>query len=410
MSRIRLLTPSRFGIFGMGTVALAGLLMTACGGGSPSQASPSGAPLVVGVVEARSGASTFYSTETVQAVELAVVQVNKSGGILNRQVTLIHADDQSDPNLSVLAAQRLVDQGAKAILFTSGSASTLQARIVCTQQRIPCIAPTNVNAKIIAPPNNDYVFLVANAGDATVVALVGAIHAAGYKRLAFYTDASATATGTAGAYEQAFKKADPNISIVDKEFVPVAASDATAALIRIRDAKPDVVVMPGSADASIEALYHTTASRLGMQLPVFSTTSLQQPQIWKLAGKTLDGTVYTDNLSTKNSETQKVEKLFHNKYGADAPFIGFHANAWDAVFLLKHAFEAAGTTGDGTAVRNALEKTTGFTSSWGQPGYKLNYSHDRHTGASIEGAMKGIVMRVFKDGKPGPEWSVYQPS
>ena len=60
---------------------------------------------------------------------------------------------------------RLLGNGAQILFFLSGSGSTLQGRVVCSEQKILCLAPTNVSSRIVQPPNNDYVFTVATSAE-----------------------------------------------------------------------------------------------------------------------------------------------------------------------------------------------------------------------------------------------------
>jgi hypothetical protein len=92
-----------------------------------------------------------------------------------------------------------------------------------------------------------------------------------------------------------------------------------------------------------------------------------------------------------------VQKLVKAKYGAKAVEPTLYLQTWDEVHLLKHAIENAAST-DGTAIRDALEKIKDFPSVWGQPGYTLNCSKESHLCSNL----KGLVLRGFENGVPGP--------
>ena len=84
------------------------------------------------------------------------------------------------------------------------------------------------------------------------------------------------------------------------------------------------------------------------------------------------------------------------KFGKKAVEPTLYLQGWDDIHLLKEAIENAGST-DGTAIRDAIGKISGFRSSWGQEGYTLDCSKGDHLCSSL----KGLVLRGFENGRPG---------
>src|SRR3546814_13843969 len=83
-----------------------------------------GEPIVIGVIEDRSGSATFYSQESVKAITLFAESINKGElaymgettgkepGIQGRPIELIFEADENNANLTVVKSRRLVARGA----------------------------------------------------------------------------------------------------------------------------------------------------------------------------------------------------------------------------------------------------------------------------------------------------------
>ena len=390
-------------------VALAAQAMPAS-----AQTKAAGDPIVIGVIEDRSGGASFYSQESVKGFKLFIEMMNNSNflyakdavgdkpGILGRPIQALYEDDENNPNLTLVKTRRLLENGAKIIFFLSGSGSTLQGRVVCSEQKILCMAPTNVSSRIVQPPNNDFVFTVASPAELNSGVYLEAWKKANITKVAYVTDNSATAKTVADGYKKLFEKA--GITTAIDEQVETGARDMVAPLLRIRDAKPDLIFDLVQA-APESANLHRTAVKLGITIPRWGTTSITaQPKIWELAGDAINGVIVVDNLAPDNPNTLAVKAEYQKKCGAEAPYVFLHSVVWDGLMLTKKAAETTASL-DGTKLRDAVEGMTNFPSAYGQKGYTLSFAKDRHNGASLP----GTVIVQFANRGPNKLWDVYQP-
>jgi len=177
-----------------------------------------------------------------------------------------------------------------------------------------------------------------------------------------------------------------------------------APLLRIRDAKPDLIFDLIQA-APESANLHRTAAKLGITIPRWGTTTITaQPKIWELAADAINGVIVVDNLAPDNPNTLAVKAEYQKRYGADAPYVFLHSVVWDGLMLTKKAAESTASL-DGTRLRDAIEGMTNFPSAYGQKGYTLSFAKDRHNGASLP----GTVVVQFANRGPNKLWDVYQP-
>jgi branched-chain amino acid transport system substrate-binding protein len=348
-------------------------------------------PIVIGVLYDGSGGAAFYSGQSVMGAETAVDEINKAGGIMGRQVKLIKQDDGNSPNVAPIRTRALIEQGASGVVMTSGSASTLQARVVLEELKVPGFN-ANMNPKIIQPPNNSFIFGIGNDTIQITAALTEAVRS--YKRLAIFTDNGPTGMGLANSYKEAFEKSGTTVLMV--EAVDVGATDATAQVSRMKAQKVDAVFISGQASAE-QALFLRTAEMQGLDVPMYQDITAGSPQYWKLAGAApLKNLRYTAQFDPANRSSDKIWKLVQAKFGAKAVEPNLCLQAWDEVHLLKQAIESAKST-NGSAVRDAIERIKNFPSSWGQEGYTYTCTKENHLCSSV----KGIVLRGFENGFPG---------
>ncbi len=78
-----------------------------------------------------------------RAAELAVDEINQSGGINGRPIELVTRDDYGDADSAVSAATRLVDAGVVAVVGHVFSGTTLASAPVYNAARITQISPSS---------------------------------------------------------------------------------------------------------------------------------------------------------------------------------------------------------------------------------------------------------------------------
>ncbi len=74
-------------------------------------------PIKIGVLHSLSGTMALSETPLVDAVRLAVEEINAQGGLLGRPLELVVADGKSDANTAAAEAERLITQEQVAVLF-----------------------------------------------------------------------------------------------------------------------------------------------------------------------------------------------------------------------------------------------------------------------------------------------------
>lgn len=129
-------------------LAVAALLATGCAGSG----SGANGPIVVGSVNALSGAATF--PEASQAAKAVFDAANAAGGVNGRQIEYKAIDDKGDPAAAAAAAREVVG-GDEAVALV-GSSSLIECEINAKyyeQQKILSVQGIGVDPACFASPN-----------------------------------------------------------------------------------------------------------------------------------------------------------------------------------------------------------------------------------------------------------------
>lgn len=403
----------RFGKLAAVTATAALLLgVSACSSdepnGSPSspggeEATSSEDPILLGLDEDSTGPGAVYMTITGAMVRMAVEEINADGGVLGRQIEVLTGNDESDPTKTPSVIRKLVDDGADVIFLATGGGSAVQAKSVVKQEEILAIAPVSINSAVAVAPDNEYTYMLANGLEDFADVYCGAFESLGAETLGLLSDTTPAIDGIAQLLVPGLEDC---IDIVADEKAPVDAADLNAQVARVKAADPDVTLVM-SVGGNFEVLAHNT---LAPQLPDvkrFSLASLgNQPDSWQLAQPgVLQDVIYMGAIDTNNPRTASLIEKLKAEHGDDYMITAYDAQAYDSVYLLKAAIEAAGGT-ERAALAEAFQNLSGYEATFGQDGFTLSFTEEKHIGAD---SLCGLVLSTFdENNEPIGAWPGYQ--
>jgi branched-chain amino acid transport system substrate-binding protein len=111
-------------------------------GGATTPAGPQD-PWKVGAFLSLTGAETQFGSETKEGIELAVDEVNQTGGAKGRQIKVIYEDDKSTPqdtNNKVL--QLITRDKVVALLGEVTSSRSMVGGLIANKHKIPMVSPS----------------------------------------------------------------------------------------------------------------------------------------------------------------------------------------------------------------------------------------------------------------------------
>lgn len=305
----------------MAALALPVALLASCGGGSRSQTITLGAVAPWG---------TGYGTQIRRAIDLAVEEVNRTGGINGTQVQVQFKDDSANGARGVAMAQELVaDKSVVAVIgHANSTVSVASARVY--DGRIAAVSPSSSSPDLTGV--SPWVFRTINSDSLNGVELARFAGSRGHKRAALMYENDAFGRGLVAVFTRAFAgtivSVDP-ISQATREFEPFVAY--------YKKVRPDVVFVVGTEGSGIAFVKEARRQQLDAELLGADGWSGVTA-----GGTAMDGVVIGAPFSdgSPRPAAQKFVAAFRAKYNA-APD-GFAACAYDAVMLVARAIREVG--------------------------------------------------------------------
>jgi branched-chain amino acid transport system substrate-binding protein len=105
-------------------------------------------PATIAAIFAKTGIATAYGAACISGVELAVEEINRQGGVLDRPLKRIVLDNRSTPIDSAIAAKEAVRLQSMAVIGSDWSSHSLATAPVLQKAGIPMISPGSTNPKV----------------------------------------------------------------------------------------------------------------------------------------------------------------------------------------------------------------------------------------------------------------------
>ena len=330
-------------LFALTMAMVMAISLAACGGSNSSE-STDGNSFKVGVIGPLTGDAAIYGTCVANSAQIAVDEINALGGDI--QFELMTEDDVNDAETSVNAYNALMDDGMQLLVGTVTTQPALSVVPLAYEDRVFTITPSASGDDVIAINDNDNVFQIcftdSNQGSRSAqyidenfenpqIAII-------YKNDDQYSigirdnfKAEADARGMSIVYEGTFTTA--------------SQTDFNVQLAAAQSAGADLLFLP---------IYYTPASAILTQ----ANTLGYKPTFFGVDG--MDGILTAKNFDASLAEgvylltpfsadaedemTQNFVTKYQEAYGETPNQFG--ADAYDAIYTLYQAIQAAGVTAD----------------------------------------------------------------
>lgn len=343
-------------------------------------------PLKIGLLLSLSGPAAPFGIPERDAVKALADRVNAAGGINGRKIELVVYDDATNPTEAARGMRQLTQQdGVIAVIGSTIGSGTLAAAPIAAAASVPVLAPNGTDAVIAK--NKDYfpwVFRSLPSDSRSAKALLDRALEGGAKRIGLFFQEDAYGKGF---YDMLTATAgDRGIEVVAAVSAPLTATDLGPQATRLRNAKPELVLVQASAPA-LGAAFARAAAQVGLTSPIWAQGALAQKSFLQAAGPAAEGIKMTV-LANWEDPTPELAEFVKILTEAGTPPQGFGeiiaANAFHAIVA---AIGKINGEINGKALRDALETvceikafTPGFTC------YSAN-DHEGWTGDAMQPAV-----------------------
>ena len=367
------------------------LLLSACGG--PASNSTKSDTIKIGAVLALTGPNAAYGLPEANAAKVVVKSINAKGGVNGKKLELLLENGESNPTMAARKAQKLVSEGVVAIIGATTGSGTLAMAPIAHKANVPIVSVAATTA--VTDPKSDYysnTFRASLADQVAIPAIFEKIEESGAKNIAIFAQNDAYGQFGVDMLKGLVKDAGSDFKIVGIATAPLTATDVAAQATKLRNTKPDAVVLQLSS-VDLAASYLRAASGIGLSVPTYGGFGMGQQVLADNAGASaavlnVVGLFDAANLTPKQTELYQLLKD-----GGYTPSGGFgEALGGSAVDVVVAALQKAGKDADGAAVAKALN--AGLTVDTYVPA-AMKFSADFHDGCTKE-CVKWLIV---KDGK-----------
>jgi branched-chain amino acid transport system substrate-binding protein len=341
--------------------------------------------VVIGHVASMTGDTATFGISTEEGIRLALDEINAAGGVLQRKITVITADDQSRQEEAVTAIQKLITQNKViAVLGEVASSRSIAAAPVAQRNRIPMLTPSSTNPKVTQI--GDYIFrsCFIDPFQGSAMANYAMDDLKLNKFAIFYDVKNDYSVGLREFFTQTVKSKGGEI-VADESF-GAGDTDFKAQLTKIKNTNPQAIYLPGYYTEV--GLICRQARGLGINVPLMGGDGWDSDQTFAIGGDAVNGCYFTNHYFPDDTrpEVQKFVQAYKAKYNGKTPD-AMAILGYDAMKLMTDAIRRAGST-NGKAIRDALATTTDFPAAAG----KITIDKSRN-------AQKPIVILKIKNGR-----------
>ena len=352
------------------------------GAGLTALALPAQADIKIGSTLAQTGPASFLGDPEAKTLRMLVDEANAAGGINGEKIELIMYDDGADANKARTFATRLVeDDEVVAVVGGSTTGATMAMIPIFEEAGIPFISLAG--AVVIIDPVKKWVFKTPHTDRMACAKVFEDMNARGISKVGIIAGTGGFGKSMHGQCKDV--AGNYGIEIVAEETYGPKDADMTPQLTKIAGTEGlQAVLNPGFGQGP--AIVTRNFAQLGISVPLYQSHGVASKSYIELAGDAAEGVrlpasalLVADKLP--DSDPQKsVVVGYRDAYEATTgePVSTFGGHAYDGFKLLVAAMERAGSS-DPAAVRDEIEKTSGFIGTAGE----VNMSADDHLGLDL---------------------------
>ena len=337
----------------------------------------------IGEFGSLTGGNASFGISQNNGVQMALEEVNSSGGVLGKKIDLTVEDNQTKQGQTTTIVKKLISEDhVVALIGEVASSKTLEAAPIAQASKIPLLATAATNPAVTQ--TGDYVFRVCFTDDFQAVVIARfVLETLQKKKVAFMTDVKQDySVGLTKIAKEYLEKNGGEI--VKEQSYSSDDKDFRAQLTAIKAANPDVIIITGYYPEA--ALIAKQGRQFGIKAVLAGGDGWDGSSLIPVGGSAVEGAYFSDHFAVSDTSplVQNFVGAYKKKYNT-APD-AFAALGYDAFKLLVDAIKRAGGT-DPEKLRDAIANTKDFPGVSG----KITINPERN-------ATKSAVILTIKNG------------
>lgn len=315
-----------------------------------------GDKILIGVVASQNGELKPWGEDQVKGCQLAVDEVNKAGGIGGKQVQMLVGDSNSKPEQGKSASEKLISDGALAVVGEVASGITAQIEQAAFEKGIPVIAVGATRTDLTAKHGNVFRVCYTDAFQGPVMAKF-AHDDLGLTKVALLTDTKQPySVGLSKSFRDAFTAMGGEI--VDEQSYESGQTQFSGQLTNLKAKNPDGLFMSGYFNET--GPIARQAKEAGLDVKMLGGDGWDSNDILTSGGEAILGSYFCNHYN--DGEDRPEVKDFLGKWQAKykgRPGTTMGALGYDAMALTLDALKRASSM-DSKALITAIDNTENF--------------------------------------------------
>lgn len=358
-------------------VAAVGLTLAACGSsgngssGSSSQAAATGQPIYLGYNGELSGPSAAFGVPTLHGVQLAVDEINKSGGIGGRPITLTVYDNEGNASKAVSLQSKIVgDSRNIAMIGLNFGADNKAALPVSDAAGMPTFT-FDWTGLSYAGASRYAVTVDVVADNAKLFTLFKTPKFQSAKKIAVWA-ADTPVFHTAN--EAAAKQIEAATGITPKLiYFPAGTTDYSAQAEQLIQYQPDVVLDSGATAADMVGPIKEAKRQNALTGTAWISTTFVIPGVTTIAGpETVAGGITVSLVDFTKQAVKDLAGKIKAKYGESLSY--GQVQGYDAMMTLATAMKKPGALKSRSALNAAIDSLQNVKPVGGPEGYTFSFA------------------------------------
>lgn len=269
--------------------------------------------ITVGAVLPLTGSAAVWGQNAKMGIDLALEEINDSGGIDGHKVTVLYEDSASEPKNATTALQKLIStKDIQVVIGDIASSSVLAMAPIAERNKVVLISPGASNPQISEAGSYIFRNWQSDALEGEVDARY-AFDTLKWRNAACLYVNNAYGSGLATVFSKSFTALGG--SIVLKESFQQGTTDIRAQIAKISTSDIDGLFMPGYPPEMALALKQM--KERGLRVSILSVQAFDDPEILKRAGDAAEGAIFSvpKPPNTADPVVSRFQSRYEAKYG-----------------------------------------------------------------------------------------------
>jgi len=332
----------------------------------------------IGAILPLTGDMAMYGNNDKMGIDLAVEEINKSGGINGKMVQVLYQDNQGEAKTALSALQKLIQDGVFIVIDDAMSSITLSMVPVAKAKKIIIISTGATNPRLsgISP----YFFRIWNSDAEEAIFMARYCLKEKINQILVLYVNNDYGKGLADAFSREFTKEGGRI--VEKLDFDENSRDFKSIVARIKSYSPQYIYLVGYAAQT--GIIVKQVRELGIVAKIIGTVAMEDAKFLQLAGKSAEGVIYPFPKEPTGESSRKFKELFKKKYNKEPELLS--DVGYDAANLSIYAISKGTRNADD--VRKIFLQMTDYEGASGI--IKFDENGDVH---------KPMVIKEIRNGK-----------